>query len=68
MREPSAERAGTLILRAWVETRHDRHLRIRVLSVIEDQGQTLGVVASLDELWIIVRIWLENLLGRGARG
>jgi hypothetical protein len=63
MGEVGAERAGMLILRAWTEACRDGNLRVRVVSVIGSDEQTLGVVANVDEVWAIIRPWIENILG-----
>lgn len=64
-----AERAGTLILRVWLEDPGDPELRIRMVGRLDlDSGdQDSGAAASIDEALAYVRAWLERFaaLGRG---
>lgn len=60
------ERAGVMILRAWVEPDHEHHLRVRIIQL--RQGQTAGAVvrvfASVDDVCAAIRAWLLELEGR----
>ena len=60
----SDERAGMLVLRAWVED-HDEHpLRVRITRTV--QGRMTEPVTSasvtIEGICTVVRAWLEDLL------
>jgi hypothetical protein len=65
---PVKRQLSDLIVRARVEACHDENLRIRVVSLVGNDELTFGVVACLDEIWMRIRRWLENLLGRNHAG
>ena len=60
-RDPS-ERAGTLILRVWLEEAADPALRIRLVGRLDldKDDQYTAAVASIDEALSCVRDWLER--------
>ncbi|MGW0809047.1 hypothetical protein [Nonomuraea sp. NPDC002799] len=62
--EPAGERAGSLVLRAWLEGGQPDRLRVRVLSSIgQDQAPPLAVT-SPEAVHAAVQSWLEQLLNR----
>jgi hypothetical protein len=48
--------------RAWAEARHDARLHIRVVSRIGNDEQTVGVVVSLEQAWVIIAAGLRTCL------
>ena len=60
---PRARPATTIaIVRAWVEGDAPADLRIRIVSVPVDAGETadIGVATSIGEACELVRAWLER--------
>jgi hypothetical protein len=59
------ERAGVMIVRAWVEPGHEDRLRVRIIQLA--QGEVPGPVAqactSIDEVCAVIRAWLLDLEG-----
>jgi hypothetical protein len=55
--------AGVLVLRAWVEDGTPGGLRARITQFHDvEASQAEVVVASLDQVLAIVRVWVERLL------
>jgi len=54
---------GVLVLRAWVEDGSPGGLRARITQLDDLEGnQAEAAAASLDQVLVIVRAWLERLL------
>jgi hypothetical protein len=57
------ERAGVLVLRAWVED--TRSLRVRITQAVGCEEPRLAVAMSIDGTCAVIRAWLEDLLETG---
>jgi hypothetical protein len=58
---PIAARAGIVVVRVWLESRHDEELRARVTTTeFATNEQTETYAASVDEILAIVRRWVET--------
>lgn len=63
------EREGILILRAWTERNQVGAARIRIIRVVDRTDLPATTVTSVDEACVIVRRWLDEMLGQDqARG
>lgn len=59
------ERAGVLIVRAWIE---DSSLRARITAITDvtkTSSESSRAAASVDQVCDMVRSWLEELIERG---
>lgn len=59
--EPSEERAGSMVLRAWLEDGNPECLRVRILSSIGPRQSTPLAVSSPEAVHAAVQSWLEAL-------
>jgi hypothetical protein len=61
---PPTERTGVLVIRAWIETNGDERLRARITQTIdiEQRDQTSTVVATADEIYAAVCLWVSTLM------
>jgi hypothetical protein len=59
------EKAGALIVRAWLEESGDPKLRIRMVGRLdlEADDQVTAVTADIDEMLAYIRDWLERFAG-----
>lgn len=59
------ERAGVMILRAWVEPDHEDRLRVRIIQRVlgEAVGPAVLACTSIDEVCTVIRAWLLDLEG-----
>jgi hypothetical protein len=64
------EKAGTLIVRAWLEESGDPRLRLRMVGRLdlEADEHVTAVAADIDEMLSHIRDWLERFAGPGDRG
>jgi hypothetical protein len=57
------ERAGVMVLRAWVEPGCEDRLRVRIIQLA--QGEVAGPIAractSIDDVCAVIRAWLLDL-------
>jgi len=61
MQDLSSGRIGALIVRLWIEPNHEAGLRARITQSV-DSGLTersIAVVASADDIYAVVRQWVE---------
>jgi hypothetical protein len=58
--ESDGERAGVLVLRAWVED--TRSLRVRITRVVGCDEPRAAAATSIDGTCAVIRAWLEDLL------
>ena len=58
--ESDGERAGVLVLRAWVEG--TRSLRVRITRVVGCDEPGTAAATSIDGTCAVIRAWLEDLL------
>jgi hypothetical protein len=68
MRAAEEQRAGVLVLRAWVEAVGDEGLRVRIIRMRQTvQGVTVEPVSSasatVEGVCATVRAWLQELAG-----
>jgi hypothetical protein len=63
-------KAGTLIVRAWLEESGDPRLRFRMVGRLdlEADEQVTAVAADIDEILSHIRDWLERFAGPGSTG
>jgi hypothetical protein len=67
MMEIDGERAGVLVLRAWVED--IQSLRVRITRVVGCEEPRTIFATSIDGTCAVVRAWLEDVLEtRGTPG
>ncbi|MFL6125986.1 hypothetical protein [Actinophytocola sp.] len=59
--EPSEERAGSMVLRAWLEGGAPDALRVRILSTIGMDETNSVAVTSTEAVHAAVQSWLEEL-------
>ena len=69
MKADGRQRAGVLVLRAWVEDTGDQGLRVRIVRIAPNRmGATTEPVniasATVDGVCATVRAWLEELMDR----
>jgi hypothetical protein len=60
-----SERAQVMILRAWVEADSEHSLRVRVTNIAQNCAEepVIRAVTTIDGACVLVRGWLEELLG-----
>ncbi|HEX6354185.1 hypothetical protein [Actinophytocola sp.] len=59
--EPSEERSGSMVLRAWLEDGQPDRLRVRIFSTIGSQQAKPLSASSAGAVLAAVQAWLENL-------
>ena len=59
------ERAGVMILRAWVEPEHEHRLRVRLIQFRQggSPAPVVRVFVSADEACAVIRAWLLDVQG-----
>ncbi|XVV15549.1 hypothetical protein ACQP2X_14750 [Actinoplanes sp. CA-131856] len=62
--EPSDQRAGIMVLRAWLEGGRAGDLRVRILATIGPDLTASMAVSAPEAVHDAVRIWLEDLRNR----
>jgi hypothetical protein len=68
-RDPPGK-AGTLIIRAWLEESGDPRLRLRMVGRLdlEEDDQVTAVAADIDEMLSHIRNWLERFADLDGEG
>lgn len=57
-----ADKEGTMVIRAWVETAHNNSLRARLISSRPGQDrESVEAAGSSEEILLAVRRWLDLL-------
>ncbi|WP_097320485.1 hypothetical protein [Paractinoplanes atraurantiacus] len=59
--EPPEQRAGIMVLRAWLEGGRADDLRVRILATIGPDLTASTAVSAPEAVHEAVRIWLEEL-------
>ena len=65
-----SERFGLLILRAWIEQNAATALRVRITqtSDMDPVEQTLETAATIEDVLLAVRAWLDALIDSNSSG
>ena len=64
MQAPDSRDVGVLLMRAWLEVGHPKHLRVRITRVIGLAEPETLAVTTVEDVFVVVRVWLEELLRR----
>ncbi|GAA1032444.1 hypothetical protein GCM10009557_30970 [Virgisporangium ochraceum] len=59
---PGTERAGILILRAWVEENSTERLRVRITQTTKGRESRVAGAGTVEDACQAVRNWLATLL------
>jgi hypothetical protein len=60
-----ANRAGDIVVRVWLESRHDQDFRARVTTTeFSTDEQRVSYAASVDEILQLVGKWVETFTDR----
>lgn len=62
--EASEEHAGSMVLRAWLESGEPDRLRVRILSTIGAEAATPVAATTAEAVHAAVQRWLEDLRSR----
>lgn len=65
MAEVGPQRVGLLVIRAWREEEGPTGLRVRITHTadVTDDQDAVAVVSAPEDVYAIVRVWLEGFLG-----
>lgn len=62
MKTQTPDRTGMLILRLWVERKHEKGLRARITQTLDTATteQPVAVAATPDDICLIVKQWVQT--------